>query len=234
MIPLLIAVALLAQERGVEMKLAEGTVRAFPEILDENGQQIGTASVAQWVKGSQLHVRSEAKLKDGRTIIERATFERGDRLMQLNWSWEERLRSHVKRKFAVDMTTGMALVIKDGRRSERRLKGTDGAFAGLGFAFAVRNLHERLQQGEEIELVAVGFTPKPRVSKVVLSAVDDKIDGVSAQRVTIRAKLPKFLLDVLRVPDQTVWISKPSPPALLRAKTSLGEPSDPMVTIDAM
>src|SRR5207237_8324303 len=108
--------------------------------------------------------------KDGRVVEEQTVLSQQPEVAQLRWSWEERKGTEVQRSYSVDFTTGHAVVHKRGEDvREDHLddaKQPGRAFAGVGFMYAVKNLVADLENGGEVELTAVAFTPKPRTVEV--------------------------------------------------------------------
>src|SRR5207253_9681624 len=137
------------------------------------GRPIGEGTLTQWIEDGNLHVVARYEMRDGRRIEEQSVLAQRPELRQLRWSWEERRGDQVVRAFSVDQETGHAVARKraeDGDDSwDEHLDDARGAFCGIGFMYAVKNLTERLDRGERIELTAVAFTPKPRTSTVAIS-----------------------------------------------------------------
>jgi len=149
----------------------------------------------------------------------------------------------VLRSFAVDLTTGHATARKrngDGWDTwDDHLDGTREAFAGVGFMYAVKNLTERLDKGEKIEVTAVVFTAKPRTVTVSISR--DQVGELAmggrrlpAARYVIHPDVPWFARLFVKAPDQYLWYYRPDPPAFLRADIPVAEPGDPMIRIELL
>jgi len=147
----------------------------------------------------------------------------------------------VLRRFAVDLATGHATARKrngDGFDTwDDHLDGTKGGFAGVGFMYAVKNLTDRLDKGEKIELTAVVFTTKPRA--VTVSVSRDQVGELSmggrrlpAARYVIHPEVPWFARLFVKAPDQYLWYYRPDPPAFLRADIPVAEPGDPIIRIE--
>ncbi len=222
MVVLLLLAALPAT--AVETRWIEGTVRGFPVVRDADGRQIGEGTLTQYIEDGKLHAQGIFDLRDGRRVQEDTVLEQRPRLRQLFWTWKETRGDQVLREFSVDLTAGHATARKrsgDGVDTwDDHLDGTRDAFAGVGFMYAVKNLTERLDKGEKIELTAVVFTTKPRAVAVSISR-----DQVG--ELTMGGRL-------LPADDQYLWYYRPSPPAFLRADIPLAEPSDPMIRIELL
>ena len=100
--------------------------------------------------------------------------------------------------------------------------------------YAIKNLIERLDKGEKIELTAVVFTAKPRTVTVTVSR--DQLGELTmagrklpAERYVIHPEVPWIARLFVKAPDQYLWFYRPSPPAFLRADIPLGETGDPQV-----
>lgn len=241
---LIIAVALLpSSPPAVEVQWTEGALRGYSTVRDEAGRTIADATLTQTVSQGVLRVRSTMAFADGRRVVERSVFAQGTHLEQLRWGWEERRGDGVLRSFSVDLRSGRAIGAKvkgDGtiQRWDNQIGDLRGAFVGMGFLYAVKNLRERLDKGEKIKLVAVVFTPTPRLLKVSVSRdATDTLQiggrGVPAARYAIHPQLPAIAKLFIDAPDQYIWLSAASPPAFLRGEVSLAEPSDPIIHIEA-
>ena len=105
--------------------------------------------------------------------------------------------------------------------------------------YAVKNLTERLDRGEKIELTAVVFTAKPRTVTVSISRdlVGELGMGnrrLPAERYVIHPEVPWIARLFVKAPDQYLWYYRPAPPAFLRADIPLAEPGDPIVRIELL
>lgn len=241
---LIIALALLpSSPPAPEVRWTEGALRGYPTVRDEGGKIIADGTLTQTVNQGVLRTRTMLAFTDGTRVVERSAFGQGKVLEQLRWSWEERRGDAVLRSFSVDLTSGRAIGAKrkgDGtmQRWDKHLGDVRGAFVGMGFLYAVKNLRERLDAGERIKLVAVAFTPTPRLIKVSLSRdATDTLQiggrGVSAVRYTIHPEIPAVARLFIDAPDQHIWLSAASPPAFLRGELSFVEPSDPIIHVEA-
>jgi hypothetical protein len=105
--------------------------------------------------------------------------------------------------------------------------------------YAIKNLTERLQQGEKIDLTAVAFTPKPRTATVTVSleAVESlRLGGRSFEtdRILVHPEVPAIARLFVKAPDQRLWLYRAAPPAFLRMEGPLVEPGDQLVRIDVL
>jgi hypothetical protein len=229
--------------RAVPLHWPEGTLRGFPVVRDASGKQIALGTLTQWIEDGNLHVTGTYQFNDGRVVEEQTVLSQHPELAQLRWSWEERQGSEVQRSYSIDFTTGHAVVHKRGEDvredtlEDARKPGH--AFAGVGFMYAVKNLTAELDQGREIELTAVAFTPKPRTVTVSIKRdLEGSLAGggrtLGAERFVIHPEIPLAFVARLfvKAPDQYLWFYRPSPPAFLRADIPLAEPSDPIIHIE--
>jgi len=227
----------------VETRWVEGTLRGFPVVRQADGHLIGEGTLTQYIEDGKLHAQGIFELRDGRTVREETVLEQHPRLRQRFWSWRETRGDEVLREFSVDLSTGHAKARKrtaDGVDTwDEHLDGTQDAFVGVGFMYAVKNLTERLDRGEKIELTAVVFTAKPRTVTVSISRdlVGELGMGnrrLPAERYVIHPEVPWIARLFVKAPDQYLWYYRPAPPAFLRADIPLAEPSDPMIRIELL
>jgi hypothetical protein len=228
---------------ALETRWIEGTLRGFPVVRDAQGREIGESTLTQYIQDGKLHALATHEFRDGRRVEERAILDQRAELRQLAWSWQERRGQEVLREYSVDLTTGRATVRKKNGAEvdkwDNHLDDTKGAFAGVGFMYAVKNLTGRLDHGEKIKLTAVVFTPKPRTVTVSISrdqVGELKMGGRSlpAERYVIHPEVPWIAKLFVKAPDQYLWFYRPAPPAFLRADIPLAEPSDPMIRIELL
>jgi hypothetical protein len=219
----------------------EGDAQAFTSLTDPQGKPLADSRYAQWVTGDVLHIETRSDFPDGRTIVERATLRIHPQIEQLTWDWTGRQDGKLVRQYEVDFQTRRAAVtrVDQDKREEETLEIEPGkTFAGIGFITAVKALRSELAVGETIELRAVGFTPKPRSTKVTV-----KRDGpdpvhmagrtIPGDRYTIHVDIPGIArLLFIDPPDQHIWLVQEDPAAFLRFEGSLVEPKDPIVHID--
>ena len=226
---------------GVPTRWVEGTLRGFPIVRTADGRAIANGELTQVIENGKLHARAVYDFNDGRRVREETVFEQQPLLRQLSWSWEERRGNEVLRSYSVDLTTGHATARKRGSDGfdtwDDHLDDTNGAFVGVGFMYAVKNLTERLDKGEKIPLTAVVFTAKPRTVTVTISRdqVGELIMAgrkLPAERFVIHPEVPWIARLFVKAPDQYLWFYRPSPPMFLRADIPLAEPSDPMIRIE--
>ena len=228
---------------AVETRWIEGTVRGFPIVRDAEGRQIGKGTLTQYIEDGKLHAQGIFDLRDGRRLQEDTVLEQRPRLRQLFWTWKETRGDQVLREFSVDLTTGHATARKrsgDGVDTwDDHLDGTRDAFAGVGFMYAVKNLTERLDKGEKVELTAVVFTTKPRAVTVSISR--DQVGELTmggrrlpAERYVIHPEVPWIARLFVKAPDQYLWYYRPAPPAFLRADIPVAEPGDPIIRIELL
>src|SRR2546425_4822824 len=241
MVALLLLVA--ALPATAETRWIEGTLRGFPVVRDVDGHQIGEGTLTQYLEDGKLHAQGIFDLRDGRRVQEDVVLEQRPRLRQLSWSWEETRGGEVLRRFSVDLTTGHATARKrtsDGVDTwDDHLDGTRDGFAGVGFMYAVKNLTDRLDKGEKIELTAVVFTTKPRAVTVTVSR--DQTGELTmggrrlpAARYVIHPEVPWIARLFVKAPDQYLWYYRPDPPAFLRADIPVAEPGDPIIRIELL
>lgn len=240
-----LAVALITSPAAaVELRWPEGTLRGFPVLRDRSGEVLANSNLSQWIERGNLQVKVVHEFRDGRRIEEQAEFAQQPELRQLRWSLIEQRGDEVMRRFEANLEAKSATAqkLEKGKlnRWDESIDIEPGrTFAGVGFLYAVKNLRERLQAGDHIQLTAVAFTPKPRTATVTVSfdAVEKLTLGgraFEADRYTIHPEIPAIAHLFVKTSDQHLWFYKPSPPGLLRAELPLAEPSDPMVLIDAM
>jgi len=226
---------------GVPTRWVEGTLRGFPIVRDANGRAVAEGTLTQFIENGKLHAQGVYQFHDGRRVEEDTVIEQHPRVRQLSWSWEERRGDDALRSYSVDLVTGHATARKrsgDGVDSwDEHLDGTANAFVGVGFMYAVKNLTERLDKGEKVELTAVVFTAKPRTVTVTISR--DQVGELTmagrklpAERYVIHPEVPWIARLFVKAPDQYLWFYRPSPPMFLRADIPLAEPSDPMIRIE--
>jgi hypothetical protein len=185
------------------------------------------------------------RFNDGRRVEESDVFAMGGQVRQRRFSFEERTRAgEVTRRFTVDFETGRAQSWRRSAtgeiaQSEKVLRGTRDAFAGLGVMLAIKNLHAALDSGAPATLGVVAFVPSPLVVDVTVARVEQTdlaIGGrvLPASRYRIRPDIPGVVKVFMKAPDQTMWFTRASPPAFLRADINLVEPSDPVVRFEAL
>jgi hypothetical protein len=236
---LLLAASLAAA--GVPTRWVEGTLRGFPVVRTPDGRAIADGSLTQVIENGKLHAIGTYDFHDGRRVREDTVLEQHPQLRQVSWSWEEKRGDVLLRSYSVDLTTGHATARKRGSDGfdtwDDHLDGTNGAFVGVGFMYAVKNLTERLDKGDKVQLTAVVFTAKPRTVTVTISRdeVGELIMAgrkLPAERYVIHPEVPWIARLFVKAPDQYLWFYRPAPPMFLRADIPLAEPSDPMIRIE--
>lgn len=235
--------AIIMPAGAVEWTAFEGTARGFPALRNLKGEKLADGDFAQWIEGSQLHVRIRYAFNDGRQLEEKAVFRQRPELIQQSWSWRELSNGRLFRRFEVDFEGGTATAEKrEERELERWSEEVDiepgQTFAGFGFTLAIKGLRERLIAGERVELHAVGFTPKPRVVAVDISHAGlNRIPmagrTIRANRFIIHPKIPWFAELFVDVPDTSIWLTTP-PAGFLRWEGPLAEPDDPVIRVDLL
>jgi hypothetical protein len=242
---LLIAGVLLAAPAiAIEWTSFEGASRGYPAMRDLSGRTVADGEFAQWIENGRLHV-SIVYVGRARRIEEKAVFRQDRQLAQESWSLREMRDGGLYRHFEVNFIKGTAAAQKrtdEGNELERwsdDVKVDVGqAFAGFGFTLAVKAVRARLKRGEQVELQAVGFTPKPQVVAVDLSyAGTDRLQmagrTITGERFIVHPKLPWVAKLFVEVPDAQIWLTE-APAAFLRWEGPLVEPSDPVTRVDLL
>ncbi len=243
-VSLFFALALLApwSARAVEVTGFEGTAHGFPSMVDLNGKKLADGEFIQEIEDGRLSITLKYKFKRGGIRTEeKAVFRQKPELVQEEWSWRELKEGDVVRQFAVDFKTQTATAKKreNGEMKDwsEKIEIQPGrTFVGYGFMLAVQNLRSRLVKGEQIELEAIGFTPKPKTVTVQIShggtdqmEMSDRL--LTGDRFIIHAKIPAIAALFVKVPDTLIWLTKP-PAEFLRWEGPVAEPDDPIVRVD--
>jgi hypothetical protein len=242
-IHLAIAVVLLALPAGaIELRWPEATLRGFAAVRDINGRLLGDNSLSQWLEHGALHVKAVYEFRDGRRVEEQAVLRQQPQLEQLRWSFIEQRGNELLRQFEADLVARSA---KSKKKEDGELKHWEESleiepgqtFAGIGFMYAVKNLRDRLNRGEKVQLRAVAFTPKPRTVTVTVrhEGVETLRFGsrrLQVDRFVIHPEIPAIARPFVKAPDEHLWFYRAPPPTLLRAEIPLAEPSDPIIRID--
>ena len=228
---------------GVEVTEFQAGTHGFPALLDSNGKKLADGDFAQWIDDGLLHVKITYRFKRGDRTEEQGVFRQKPELIQEEWSWRELRDGQLVRRFAVDFKKQTATAQK---REKGALKNwsekidvqAGRTFTGYGFMLALQNLRPRLVRGEQIELQAVGFTPKPRVVTVQIShagldqmTMSDRL--LKGDRFVIHAKIPAIAALFVHVPDTLIWLTKP-PAGFLRFEGPLAEPNDSIIRVDLL
>ena len=213
-------------------------------MRDLNGARLADGDFSQWLEGERLHARTKYVFNQGHEIEETGVFRQRPQLVEEQWSWRELRAGKVYRQFGVDLRTGRATAEKWEKGKLQRwssdLKLEAGrSFAGFGFTLAIKELRQRLINGETIRLEAVGFTPKPRTVWVTLSYGGlDQMPmagrGFQGDCFIIHPNIPKVARLFVKVPDTRIWLVNPPPAGFLRWEGQLMEPSDPVVRVDLL
>jgi hypothetical protein len=238
-------VLLMLPAAAVELRWPEATLRGFPVLRDTNGRPVGDGSVSQWIEHGALHVKAVHDFRDGRRVEEQAVLRQQPELEQLRWSFIEQRGNEVLRRFEADLVGRSATAQKKEENGELKhweesLEIEPGkTFAGVGFMYAVKNLGDRLDRGEKVQLRAVAFTPQPRT--VTVTVMHEGVETLrfgsrrfQADRIAIHPEIPAIARPFVKAPDQHLWFYRAFPPTLLRAEIALAEPSDPIIRIDAL
>ena len=173
--------------QAVEPNELGGAIHGYPVLYDLSGKKLASGEFRQWLEGKHLHVVITFKFLDGRSWEENALFRQQPELAQEKWSWKESNDGRIQREFEADFLAGTARahVPAQGLDFSDKIEVEPGrTFIGFGFAIALSNLHDRLVKGEKIDLMAVGFTPKPHVVKVNLSYAG--LDHITMGRKKLR------------------------------------------------
>jgi hypothetical protein len=235
-----------AGDRGVVLHYPEGSLHAFPIVRDPaSDATIGVGTVTQIVSGDVLYVVVDTKYRDGLRVVERTRIQqrRGAPLEQLDWSVDERRAGDesATKQYAVDLVGGHATSLggEGGRATE--LDGrARGAFAGAGVMFAAKNALPDLLRGQSVNLDVVAFTPAPRVVKVTLTLGGRELVTVGGReldvdRVVVHPQIPKLAALVgVKAPDTILWFTHSTPPAIVRADTTIVEPGDRAIRIELL
>ena len=240
---LLVATALIypLYLRAVEVTEFEGGAHGFPALLDTNGKKLADGDFSQWIDGERLRIKISYRFNQSQRIEENAAFRQRPELIQDEWSWREIKEGKLEREFAVDFGSQIATAKK--RENEEMKNWSEKidiqpgrAFAGFGFTLALQNLRKRLIEGEQIELQAVGFNPKPKVVAVELSyggpsetKMSDRL--LQGDRFIVHPKIPAVAKVFVNVPDTQIWLTK-FPAGFLRWEGPVAEPSDPIIRVD--
>ena len=236
--------ALLAVDSALPVELTElsGAAHGYPALRDASGKMLADGEFMQWVEDGRLHVKIIYRFKGKRRIEENAVLRQQPEVKQEEWSWREKQDGQVVREFAVNFASGTATAQK---RENNELKHWDEkievepgkTFAGFGFTLAIQNLRKRLLAGEQIELKAVGFRPKPQVVTVQIShAGVNRMEmsgrSVKGDHFVVHPEVPAIAKLFVHVPDTQIWLTNPAPPGFLRWEGPVAEPNDPIVRVD--
>jgi hypothetical protein len=228
---------------AVQPRVHEGDVQAFPALTDQSGHTIADARYTQQLKGDVLHIEARYDFPDGRTAVERAELRLHPQLEQLSWSRTEREGDRDIRTYEVNFATRKAKAAHLGAKPEHWEEDVEvepgKTFAGIAFAYAIKNLRAELKPGQGVKLRAIAFTPKPRSSEVLVSrdgpdTVEMAGRKLPADRYTIHAEIPRIARLFVDPPDLHVWLHRDDPPTFIRFEGPSVEPKDPVVRIDVI
>jgi len=225
-VSLILGAAAVAQ---VPVRHFEGSLWGFPTLTDPSGRPVAEGRLVQWNDAEGLHTRGVFDFPDGRRLEEESVLaQREGDLRQLTWSWELQSGGEVLERYAVDFQSGQveALKMTDGERKEwsKTMELTPGkTFAGVGFLYAVKNLRQRLMDGEQVELEAVGFLPRPQKARVSIRHDGDETlvmggRSLPANHFVIHPEVPRIARLFVDAPDNHLWLYDASPPAFLRSE----------------
>jgi hypothetical protein len=231
---------------AIEVTEPAGAAHGYPGLCDINGKKLADGEFRQWVEGNRLHIIITYDFDDGQRFEEKALFRQNPDLIQESWSWKETRNGRTQREFSVDFLSGIANahIRKDNKVVSEKLDLEKGrTFAGFGFTMALSNLRERLLDGEQVQLKAVGFSPfptlKPQVVTVKLSygGLDRmRMSGRSLKgdRFIIHPEVPAIAKLFIDVPDTKVWLTNPAPAGFLRWEGPVVLPNDPLIRVDLL
>jgi hypothetical protein len=228
---------------AIEVAEPAGAEHGFPGFCDSDGKKLGNGDFRQWLENERLHVIISYKFPDGQFFEEKALFRQNKDLAQEQWSWKEMKSDKVQREFTADLVAGTASAkIPDENKDVSGKIDIDPGrtFAGFGFTIALSNLRSRLLKGEQIELKAVGFMPKPFLKPMVVPVKiwhagleQMKMSGryLRGNNFVIRAEIPFLAKLLIKVPDSHIWLTE-RPAGFLRWQGPLALSTDPIRRVD--
>ncbi len=229
---------------AVEVTEPAGAAHGYPGLCDLNGRKLADGEFRQWIQNDRLHINITYKFPDGQFFEENALFRQAPELIEEKWSWKEVKNDQPQREFAADFLakTASAHIYKDNKHALEVVEVEPGrTFAGFGFTLALGNLRKRLVGGEQIELKAIGFAPKPvlkpqvvtvRISSAGLDRMKMSGRFLTGYRFIIHPEVPAIVKLFIHVPDTKIWLTYPPPAGFLRWEGPLVLPTDPMVRVD--
>jgi hypothetical protein len=235
--------ALLAVVLSVAPTVPEGDAQAFTSLFDaQTGSAIADGRYAQWVKDDVLHIEARYDFPDGTVAVERAAVRLHPRLVQQSWDWQERKGDELIREYEVDFAARKAVAtrVDQHKRWKEDLDIEPGkTFAGIAFVTVIKALREKLEPGQQLDLKAVAFTPKPRIAPVNVirrgpETVRMASRSIDADHYTIHPDIPGIVKLFVTAPDQEVWLFGGGPAAFLRFQGPLVEPKDPVIRVDVI
>jgi hypothetical protein len=239
-----IFVYLFESAAAIELTEPQGAMHGYPAWCDINGKKLADGEFRQWIEDDELHVVINYRFPDGRFFEENALFREKPELVQEQWSWKELKSGKPQREFAADFVarTASVRISADNKEASGNIDVEPGrTFAGFGFTIALANLRPRLVKGEQIELKAVGFAPKPLLKPMVVPVKiwhagleQMKMAGryYRGDNFVIRPDLPSVAKIFIHVPDTHIWLTTPRPAGFLRWEGPIVLPNDPMARVD--
>ena len=236
--------SLLLPAFAIEVNEPAGAEHGYPGLCDINGKKLANGEFRQWLRDERLNVVISYKFPDGRFFEEKARFHQDRELTQEQWSWRELKDDKPQREFSADFVarTARAQIHTENKDVSGNIDVEPGrTFAGFGFTIALGNLRSRLLKGEQIELKAVGFAPKPFLKPMVVPV---KIWHAGLERMkmsgrylrgdnfAIRPEIPFLAKLFIKVPDTHIWLTNPIPAGFLRWEGPVALPTDPMIRVD--
>jgi hypothetical protein len=231
---------------AIEVIEPAGAEHGYPGLSNINGKKLADGEFRQWMQDERLHVVITYKFPDGQFFQENALFREQPELIQEQWSWKESKNGQMRREFAADFLAKTASAhIRDETETKDvsdKIEIEPGrTFAGFGFTIALANLRPRLIKGEQIELKAIGFAPKPLLKPMVVTVkishggLDQmKMCGrfLRGDRFIIHPEIPVVVKLFVRVPDTKIWLTNPPPAGFLRWQGPVVLPTDPIISVD--
>jgi hypothetical protein len=229
---------------AIELTEPAGAEHGYPGLCDINGNKLANGEFRQWLRDERLNVVITYKFPDGQLFEEKARFRQNRELMQKQWSWRELKHDRPQREFSADFVARIA-------RAQIHTENKDVSgdidvepgrtFAGFGFTIALSNLRTRLIKGQQIELKALGFAPKPFLKPMVVPVKiwhpgleQMKMGGryYKGDNFAIRPEIPAIAKIFVHVPDTHIWLTNPMPGGFLRWEGPIVLPNDPMIRVD--
>jgi hypothetical protein len=239
---ILAAGCIAAPASAIEVTEPQGAAHGYPGLCDINGKKLANGEFRQWIENDRLRIKITYQFSDSQHFEENAVLRQKPQLMQEEWSWKEHKNGKLFREFAADF---LAKTAKAHIREDNETKEESGeievepgrTFAGFGFSLALANLRKRLLSGEQVELKAVGFTPKPKVVTVKIShgGLDKmRMSGrfLRGDRFIIHPEIPAIAKLFVHVPDTKIWLTNPIPAGFLRWEGPIVLPSDRLIRVD--
>lgn len=229
---------------AIELTEPAGAQHGYPGLCDTNGKKLADGEFRQWVADARLHVVITYKFPDDQLFEENALFRQEPELIQQQWSWKELKHGKPQREFTADFLakTARAQLFNENKDVSGNIDVEPGrTFAGFGFTIALGNLRPRLVKGEQIELKAIGFAPKPLLKPMVVPVKiwHVGLEGMKmagrfykGDNFAIRPQIPFVAKIFVHVPDTHIWLTNPRPAGFLRWQGPIVLPNDPMIRVD--